>query len=303
MPLSSAPAWLWLVFAGIVVGGVSADWLLFHSELTLRRAALRTAGWIAIGLGFAGLVGAGLGREAAAEYLSAFLLEKALSLDNLAMFLVIFRELGVSSGLQHRVLTVGIGGAVVARGAVIAAGMELLRRWHPLVYVLAGLLVIAAARTAFTDDRVPHPRLLRLIRRMRVVSHDANGRFFTRVHGRWFATTLVAAVIAIEVADIAFALDSISSAFAVTTRPFVLYSSNLFALLGLRALFALIAGALSGVRFMNYGIAVLLLLAAGKLALSTWITVPPLTTAGGVLALLAALWTGGFIHNRRRHRS
>src|SRR6266545_2992655 len=194
-----APVWLWLFFAAVTGAAFLLDLLIHWRPMTLRRAIARSLAWIGLGLAFAFVVAGVLGIAAAQEYVASFFIEKALSLDNLVAFFVIFRELEIPATMQHRVLAAGILGAIVARALFIAAGVEVLRRWHPVVCLLATILLVASALTlAMKETRPDHRPVLTFIRGHHRFADAKSGRFFVRIGNRWRPTTLILGVVAIE---------------------------------------------------------------------------------------------------------
>jgi tellurite resistance protein TerC len=266
------PAWAWCLMAVVMVAMIATD-LFAHrgARAESRRAALVwTATWIAAALAFGAFVWLHFGADAGEQFFAAYVLEKSLSVDNLFVFLVVFAALRIPSAEQRRILTWGIAGALVTRGLFIAGGAALLHAWHPLTYVLGAALVITAAKTM----RAP-------------ASHDgAPPRALT-----WLSRRLppfFAAMIAIELVDLLFALDSIPAALAITDEPFLVYSSNVFALLGLRALYVALAGALAELRYLRFGLAAVLAFAGAKMLASAWWHVPPALSVAVIVAFIGA---------------
>jgi tellurite resistance protein TerC len=228
------------------------------------------------------------GSEAGEQFFAAYLLEKSLSVDNLFVFLIVFGALSIPAAEQRRVLTWGIFGAVVTRGVLIFAGAAAVHRWHALTFVFGGILVISAFRLLRSKKSEEDSRLLRWIERRVPWTPKLHGhKFVVRDEGRWVATPLLLALVAIELTDIVFAVDSVPAAFAVTEEPFLIYSSNLFAILGLRALYIVLAQALAELRYLRHGLATILAFAGGKLLAAPWIKIPPLLSVGIIALCLA----------------
>ncbi|WNG30933.1 TerC/Alx family metal homeostasis membrane protein [Cystobacter fuscus] len=296
--------WEWGLFGVIVLGMIIVD-LRSHrgTHAESRKAAYLWSGaWIAMGLGFAGFVAWRHGGVAAQEYLGAYLIEKSLSLDNLFVFLVIFSSLGVPEDHQRRVLFWGILGALVFRGVFIVVGLEALERWHWVVYGFGALLLVAAWRVA----RAPHGQqsgdnklVTWLTRRLPVTRQAPDRAFFTRTKEGWRATTLFVALAAIELSDVAFAIDSVPAALSVSRNLFVVYTSNVFAILGLRALYIALASSAHELRYLRFGLAAVLTFAALKMILSEWIEVPPLPS---VAVIVVCIGTAVGVSLRARHR-
>jgi tellurite resistance protein TerC len=266
-----------------------------------RRGALI---WSAIWIGAAVVFNVGVylawGAGPAQEFLGAYLLEKSLSVDNLFLFLVIFGALGIPRSEQRRVLTWGILGALVTRGAFIAVGAAVLSRWHWVAYVMGAILIITATRLLREPEEKPERRLLVWLEKHVPWTRELSGhRFFARVGGRWKATPLLLALIAIELTDVVFAIDSVPAAFAVTTEPFLVYSSNVFAILGLRALYNVLAHALQDIRYLRFGLAAVLAFAGIKLIVARWVDVHPLVAVGVIVICIGTSAIASVIANRR----
>jgi tellurite resistance protein TerC len=262
--------------------------------VTTRRAALWSALWLGLGLGFGAWIGASRGTEAGITWLTAYLLEMSLSVDNLFIFILIFSLTGIPAHLQSRALFWGILGAVAMRAVLIAVGVELLERFHWMVYPLAALLAYAAWRMLRGEEAqarfAGHQCALCESWLARVIPIEPRlhgAKFLVRIDGRLMATPLLVALTVIETTDLVFAVDSIPAVFAVTRDPFLVYTSNIFALLGLRSLYFLLAGVIQKLRFLKVGLAVMLLLAAAKLASSAFFHVPALASLAAIVAVLS----------------
>jgi tellurite resistance protein TerC len=291
MSTIDVPAWAWGLLGALFLGFISIDLIAHrnHGADSKRRAIMWSAVWIGAALAFNAFVAIAFGAEAGEQFLAAYLLEKSLSVDNLFLFLVIFGALGIPAADQHRVLTFGIVGAVVTRCVFIVAGVAALHRWHEITYVFGAILVVTSLKLLRTPDKdAKPPRMLEWLERHVPWSRKLDGhRFFTRNAGRLVATPLLVALITIELTDVVFALDSIPAAFAVSDNVFILYSSNVFAVLGLRALYVVLAGALQGLRHLRFGLAAVLAFAGIKMLLSTWVEVSSL----GSVAIIATCIT------------
>jgi TerC family integral membrane protein len=298
----TVPLWAWAAFLAFVIAMLALDVFVLHRkahEVSLREAGAWSAVWIAIGLGFGGVVWAWAGGGTAQAYLAGYLIEKSLSVDNIFLFAAIFSAFAIPARYQHRVLMFGIIGALVMRAALIAAGISLLEAIHPVIYVFGAVLLLAAFNMLRGGTRAPpeQSRALRWLRRLLPVTDEPHGqRFIVRAghgkqRGRLLATPLLLALVVVETTDVIFAVDSITAILAVTTDPFVVYTSNVFALLGLRALYFLLAGAAGRLRYLRPGLAVILaavalkLLLAGVLEFPAW-SAPAFITV--VLAVVAA---------------
>ena len=283
----------WVVFWAVIVVALAVDFAVSRNKSGARRAGLWSAIWIGLGVGFGGWIALRHGGEAGITYLTAYLLEKSLSVDNLFVFILIFSLTGIPAALQPRVLFWGIAGALAMRAGLIAVGVELLERLHWAIYPLAALLAYAAYRMLRGEER--QTQLVEkgcalctswLARVMPIHPHLEGARFLVRKQGRRMATPMLVALAVIETTDLVFAVDSIPAVFAVTRDPFLVYSSNIFALLGLRSLYFLLAGVIRRLRFLRIGLAVMLLLAAAKLALGSLVHVPPLISLAAIVVIL-----------------
>lgn len=255
-----------------------------------RRSAVIWSGvWIALGLAFGLFVWWDLGPDRAVDYYAAYLIEKSLSVDNLFVFLIIFSALKVPRARQRTVLWWGILGAVGFRALFIFIGAEAIDRWSWVSYVFAGVLLIAAIRTFLEDPaEEKESRIVGwLARHLPVHSGDYSG-FVVRKGGRLMVTPLLIALVAIETTDIAFAIDSVPAAFSVTRDRFVLYSSNILAILGLRALYLVLVEYLPRLVYLHYGLAAVLALAAGKIVLENWVHIPAWAAITATVAVMIA---------------
>ena len=302
------PVWVWAVFAAFVVAMLILDLLVLHRrahEVALREAAIWTAVWVTIGLGFGGLLWLWQGGGTAEAYLAGYLIEKSLSLDNIFVFAVIFAAFAIPARYQHRVLMLGIVGALVMRAVFIVAGIRLLEAFHPVIYVFGAILLVAAVQM-LRHEPAPQPQrnlALRALRRVLPSTGRLHGqRFLVRDGSRLLATPLLLALIVIETTDVIFAVDSIPAILAVTTDPFVVYTSNVFALLGMRALYFLLAGATAQFRYLRPGLAVILAAVAAKLLLADIYTVPAWASPAFIAAVLAVVAVAS-IRQARRQRN
>ena len=294
----TVPLWAWLALGGAIAVMLAID-LLAHRddhEIGFREAALWSVAWIAVATAFGGVVAVVWGGEASATYFSAYLIEKALSVDNVFVFALVFTAFAVPARYQHRVLFWGVVGALGMRLALIFVGAGLLETFFWTAYVFGAFLIWTGWRMAFHDVE-PDPErnvLVRLMRRVVPVSPRFHGnRFTVREGGRRAATLLLVALVAIEATDLVFALDSVAAVLAITTNTFLVWASIAFAVLGLRALYFCLAGLMRRFVHLHYGLAVLLGVAGVKLILSetpvgklpVWLT---LLIIVGVLAVSIA---------------
>lgn len=254
-----------------------------------RTAVAATVLWIAAALAFSGFVYATLGTQSTTEYLAGYAIEESLSVDNLFLFLLLFGVFRISPANQPRVLFWGVAGAIVMRGLFIAAGIGLLERFHWVSYVFGVILLIAAIRLLKPEDpEQSHetPRWIVWLTRVQPVSLRQDA-FIVEENGRRMATMLLLALIAIELTDLVFALDSIPAVLSITRHPFLAYTSNIMAVMGLRSLFFLLSNLLTKLRYLHYGLAAVLGFAAFKMLIAPWLQIGPLTSLGVIVAVLA----------------
>jgi tellurite resistance protein TerC len=297
------PAWAWALLAGIMLLLVSIDLFAHRGDRvdSRRRALAWSMVWVAAAVAFGGFVAAYFGAETAEQYFASYLLEKSLSVDNLFLFLVIFGALGIPLHEQRRVLTWGIIGALVTRGAFIAAGAAVLHRWHEITYLFGAILVVTALKMLRQSDDSQRRLLPWLERHLPWTRERAGHAFVVRRAGRWLGTPLLLALVAIELTDVVFALDSIPAAFAVSEEPFVVYSSNVFAVLGLRALYQVLVGALAELRYLRYGLSAVLAFAGAKMLVASWIVITPIASVAAIGAMIGVA-VGASVHASRRER-
>jgi len=294
--------WWWTVFGALVVGSLALDLLVFHRHAhreSMREAAFWSVFWVGLGLLFTVFVVLVEGRDAALAYLTAFLIEKSLSVDNLFVFVGLFAYFGVKPEYQHRVLFWGILGAIVIRGLFIFVGISLITHFHWVNYLLGAILLATGAKLAVESEEV-HPEKNIIVRwaskALPFVKEFHGERFAVRVAGRLRFTPLFLALLAVETTDVMFAVDSIPAVLAISSDPFVVYTSNIFAILGLRALYFVLVGALTTLRFLRPALALILVLVGVKMMVAdfyhvpTWVSLAVVgTLLGGATALSLAL--------------
>ena len=302
---------LWMGFVALVVALLAIDLGVFHRkdrEISAREALSWTAVWILLALAFDGLLWWRAGATTALDFLTAYLVEKSLSIDNLFVFVLVFGTLRIPPRLQHRVLFWGILGALVLRGAMILAGTALLTRFGWLVQVFGAFLLVAGARLLLQRESVPAPLersvAFRAFRRVVPITHRLDGhRFVTRDLGRWAATPLLLALFLVESSDIVFALDSVPAALGVTLDPFVVFTSNVFAILGLRSLYFAVARLLGRFEYLKIGLALVLGFIGAKMLAAPVVHVPPAVSLAIVLALLGGAVVASLVRSSRRTRA
>lgn len=291
--------WLpWLAFSAAIVVLLMLDLFIAHrddKETGVREALWWSAGWIALALAFGGGLWVWMGADVAQQYLAGYLIEKSLSIDNLFVFVVIFSALGITAKYQRKVLFWGILGAIVFRLAFIFGGIALLERFHWVIYIFGGFLLFTAFKMWRTDesDADPHRNpLVRLAEKVLPIDCRYQGSSFAyRDGGKLVFTGLALALIAVESADLVFAVDSVPAVLAVSKDPFIVFTSNVFAILGLRSLYFALAGCIERFHYLHYGLALVLGFVGAKMLLVDVIHVPiPLsiaviiTTVGGSMA-------------------
>jgi tellurite resistance protein TerC len=269
------PLWVWGAFLALITALLVADLLLVHRRahvISFKEAAIESAVWIAIGLSFTLVVRGWHGGQAAGEYLSGYLIEKSLSVDNVFVWAVIFSFFGVPREFQFRVLFWGIFGALVLRAIFIFAGVALIEQFEWVLYIFGAFLLYTAVKIARHDETEVHPEnnlALKLVRKVVPSTNEYDGqKLFTRRTGRRLATPLFAVLILIETTDVVFAVDSIPAILAVSREQFIVFSSNAFAILGLRALYFLLAGMAGRFRYLNVGLGIILAFVGVKMLLT-----------------------------------
>ena len=297
--------WPWVFFNLAVLALLALDLGVFHRKVhvvSVREALGWSAVWIALSLAFNALVYFWLGSGPALEFLTGYVIEKSLSVDNIFVIVLIFAFFRVPAELQHRVLFWGILGALVMRGGFIAAGAALLEHFHWVIYIFGGFLVITGVRMALERDESFDPAdsmMMRIAKRILPVSSDYDGqKFFTRVNGRRAATPLLLALLIVESTDLIFAVDSIPAIFAVTSNPFIVYTSNVCAILGLRSLYFALAGMMSKFVYLKLGLSAVLTFVGVKMLLAGIWPMPTLVSLGVIIGILAIAVIASIVRTR-----
>ncbi|HEX3542980.1 MAG TPA: TerC family protein [Candidatus Acidoferrum sp.] len=283
----------WIFFNIFVLVAVGLDLGVFHRrphKFKMREAAIWSAAWIGLAIIFGVGVFWFLGRQSALEFFTGYLIEKALSIDNLFLFLVIFRAFSVDQRVQHRLLAWGVLGALVMRGIMIAMGAALVERFSWIMYVFGAFLVYAGIHMLVVRTRETHPERNKIFqfasRHLRVTRQYHGERFFVRSNKQLFATPLFLVLLVVEITDITLAVDSIPAIFGITHDAFIVYTSNVFAILGLRAIYFLLAGTLQRLRYLTVGLAAVLVFIGAKMIAEPWIHVPVHISLGVVAGIL-----------------
>ena len=284
----------WAVFVGTILAAMFLQAALFGRgahRISFREALIRTLIWIAVGVGFTGWIFYRQGTDPALTYLIAYLVEESLSIDNLFVFLVIFSYFGIGERHQQRVLTWGIAGAIIMRAIFIVAGTALLQKFHWMIYVFGGFLIVTGAKLAFKKDEDAvdpgQSLVVRLARKyMRTTDQLDGEKFFTLKNGVRHATPLFLVLLVIEFTDVLFAVDSVPAVLAISSDIFIVYTSNIMAILGLRALYFLLAGMMSRFQYLDIGLAIILVFIGLKMVGSSFVKVPNLLSLGVIGSVL-----------------
>jgi tellurite resistance protein TerC len=276
-----ATIWAWVGFNLFVLAMLALDLGVFHRKahvVSLKEAAAWSVVWIALALVFNIGIYFWSGSEPALKFFTGYLIEKSLSVDNIFVFVLIFSAFSVPAAFQHRVLFWGILGALLLRGTLILVGSVLLSEFHWIIYVFGAFLILTGIKMAFQRHAEQHPEdnpLVRLIRRLLPMTNGYEGdRFFVRRAGRWLATPLLLVLLSVEFTDLIFAVDSIPAIFAVTQDPFIVYTSNVFAILGLRSLYFVLAGVVDKFYYLKLGLSAILVFVGMKMVLADVYKIP-----------------------------
>lgn len=301
------PGWAWPALIGGIVALLLVDLLVVHRtahEIGLREAAIESVAWIALGLGFAGGMWAWFSRGAAVEYLSGYLIEKSLSIDNVFVWSVVFAHFKVPRRYQHRVLFWGIFGALVMRFVFIALGVAVIQRFDWVLVGFGAFLIwtgVGVLRSGGEDHADPsQTRTMRLFRRFVPSTDELDGqRLLTRRNGRLLATPLLAVLLVVEVTDVVFAVDSVPAVLAVSEEQFIVFASNAFAILGLRALYFLLADVRDRFVYLKHAIAVLLVFVGTKMLVAHWWHLPTSWSLGAIATVIVVAVVASVVRDRR----
>jgi tellurite resistance protein TerC len=284
---------LWAGFIAFVLGMLAVDLGIFHRkahEVSLKEAGVWTAVWVALALVFNAGVYFWFGPDRALEFTTGYLIEKALAVDNIFVFVVIFSTFAIPAVYQHRVLFWGVLGALAMRAAFILAGGAFLQRFHWAIYVFGAVLVITGVKLLVQRNQELHPEqnpLVRWLQRLLPVKPGSHaGKFVILENGRRYATPLLLALVAVEVTDVVFAVDSIPAIFAITTDPFIVFTSNIFAILGLRSMYFFLAGVITKFTYLKVGLSFVLIFVGAKMLLMDVYKVPIGASLGAIAGIL-----------------
>jgi len=298
-----APLWLWIFFVCAVLAALFVDFVVLNKQgaraVTVREAVNWSLVWIALSFAFNGLFwwavyqdhGAALANTKSMEFLTGYLIEKSLAVDNIFVFLMIFTYFAVPPEFQKRVLMIGIIGAIVLRTVMILLGAWLIAQFHWVLYLFGAFLVLTGIKMWWAADKEPdlesNPALKLLRKIMPVGKHFDGEKFFTVENGKKIATPLFLVICLVGLTDVIFAVDSIPAIFAITMDPFIVLTSNIFAILGLRAMYFLLAAVAAKFHLLSYGLAVVLVFIGTKMLLIDVIKIPVLLSLGVMVAILA----------------
>jgi tellurite resistance protein TerC len=298
---------LWIGFNLFVVTMLALDLGVFNRKahvFTWREAAVWSVVWIGLALAFNAVLYFWQGREVGLQFLTGYLIEKSLSVDNIFIFVLLFSAFNVPAAYQHRVLFWGVLGALIMRGALIGLGTALIEAFHWMLYLFGAFLVVTGIRLAVHREQDVHPDknpVVRLARRLFSVTQGYEGaQFVVRREGRLWITPLLIVLLLIESTDLLFALDSIPAILAITTDPFIVYTSNVFAILGLRSLYFLLAGSIERFTYLTYGLAAILVLVGVKMLLIDFYHVPVALSLGLIATILAISIVASLVQTRRK---
>jgi len=291
----SGTVWLWVAFNLFVISMLALDLGIFHRRvhvITVKESLAWSAFWIVLALLFNVGLNIWMGHQKALEFLTGYLIERSLSMDNLFVFLLLFSYFGIDPRFQHKVLFWGILGALVMRIVFILLGIALIQKFHWVTYLLGAFLVVSGIKMGLQKEKEIHPErnpVLRILKRFFPLTlNDEGGRFFVRKAGKIFVTPLFIVLVAVESTDVVFAADSIPAILAITQDTFIVYTSNVFAILGLRALYFALAGIMPLFHLLNYGLSIILVFVGIKMLvvdvyeMSTWIA---LSVVMGILVV------------------
>lgn len=290
--MSSAPISHWIGFHLCIFALLALELVYVRHQGPAKvrsSSVVATAVWVGAALVFAVFIFRTMGGTAATQYLAGYAVEESLSVDNLFVFLLLFGLFKIEPARQPKVLFWGVGGAIVMRGSFIAAGLGLLDHFHWISYAFGAVLLAAAIRLVLPrepEEETHKPRWIKWLTRLQPVSLRQDG-FFVMEDGRRMMTILLVALIAIEITDVIFALDSIPAVLSITRHPFLAYTSNIMAVMGLRSMYFLLAHLLTTLRFLHYGLAAVLAFASVKMIAAQWLDIGPLLSLGVIVAILA----------------
>ena len=306
----TVPLLVWVGFGVFVLAMLALDLGVFHRKshsVSMKEAFGWSAVWVVLALLFNAGIWHWQGGDKAVEFLAGYLVELSLSVDNLFVFLLIFTYFRVPAEYQHKALFWGILGALVMRAIFIGAGVALMNKFHWIIYFFGVVLVISGLKMALEKDKEVHPEknpVLKLFRRFVPVTGEYHaGSFFVRQGRVWVATPLFVVLLMLETTDLVFAVDSVPAVLAITSDPFIVYTSNVFAILGLRSMFFALAGVMKLFHYLSYGLAAVLVFVGTKMLVSGFYKIPTLTSLVVIIGLLAVAVVASLIHAARARES
>jgi tellurite resistance protein TerC len=301
----SDQTWYWILFNVFVLIMLALDLGVFHRnahEVKMKEALLTSAAWIALAMLFNAGVYFWMGEKKALEFLTGYIIEKSLSVDNIFVFIMVFSYFHVPALHQHKILFWGIIGALIMRAIFIFAGVALITKFHWMIYVFGLFLIVTGIKMAFQKDKKIEPEknpVIRLFRKLFPVTDSYDGsKFLTKVNGKTFATPMMIVLIVIETTDLIFAVDSIPAILAVTDDPFIVYTSNVFAILGLRALYFALAGIMQLFHYLAYGLSAVLVFVGAKMMLVDVYKIPIQVSLLVIVLILAVSVIASVIRSR-----
>jgi tellurite resistance protein TerC len=304
--MMGTPIHIWVIFGIAIVVALVLDLGVFHRKahtVQLKEALIESAAWISVALLFNLWLYFSRGPLAGVEFFTAYLVEKSLSVDNIFVFLLIFQAFTIPPKSQHRVLYFGIAGALVLRAVFVLAGITLLQAFHPIMYFFGAILLFTGLRMLFPRKRALRPEnnwMVRVVLQVIPVVQDYEGQqFLVRESGRWKATPLFLALVAVEAMDIIFAVDSVPAVLAITRDTFIVYSSNVFAILGLRALYFALADILPRFRFLHQGLAAIIIFVGTKMIASEHFPISAVTSLVVIAIVLGVTIAASLVFRRR----
>src|SRR5215467_4239422 len=284
----------WIAFILFILVAIALDLGVFHRKahkISIKESLVWSLVWVTLAIAFGLWILHGYGRQPALEFFTGYIIEKSLSVDNLFVFLVIFRVFAVKEEYQHSVLAYGIVGALLMRGIMIGAGAALVQRFDWIMYLFGAFIIYAGLHMLLAREAESHPENNFLVRyvskHIRLTRDYREDRFFVRENGKWFATPLFLVLLVVEITDVTFAVDSIPAIFGITRDPFIVFTSNVFAILGLRALYFLLAGVLDKFAYLKIALALVLIFIGGKMIAERWVHISVGVSLGVVMGMLA----------------
>ena len=303
--MMGTPIHVWVIFGAAIIVALVLDLGVLHRRahaIRLKEALIESAAWISVALFFNLWLYFARGPLVGIEFFTAYLVEKSLSVDNIFVFLLIFQAFRIPPKSQHKVLYFGIAGALVLRAVFVLAGITLLQAFHPVMYIFGAILLFTGLKMLLPRKRALHPEnnwMVSVARRMIPVVHDYEGQqFLVRESGRWKATPLFLALVAVEAMDIIFAVDSVPAVLAITRDTFVVYSSNVFAILGLRALYFALADILPRFRFLHQGLAAIIMFVGTKMIASDHFPISAVTSLTAIAIILGGTIAASLVFPR-----